>query len=163
MASGNTLDYLVAEGSHPPASNAATPDVRNNIPVIDFDAATEETAYFKSIMPSHYAGGGVTVDIYWMATSATSGTVRWGLSAERGNEGNNDFDADNFGAESTADGTADLTNGKKTKTTITISHANLGSPSAGDPMRFKLRRVITGVTGNMAGDAEFVEAHVKET
>lgn len=163
MASGDTMVWLFAADAEPPSSALATLDTRNARTVLDFDDTTPESVEFEWGLPSNYAGGGVTVDVYTMATSATSGDFMLGLSAERGNEANNDADLAAFGTESTATGTANATSGKKTKTTLVISHANLGSPAAGDPMRFKLRRVADDVADTMVGDLEFIEMHVKET
>jgi hypothetical protein len=163
MASGNTLVIFTPAANEPPASNFATLDVRNGILVLDFDASTEESAIFRAALPSQYSGGGITIDLYWMATSATANDAKWGASFERGNEGNNDHDADAFGTESTATGTANATSGRKTKTTLTISHANMGSPSAGDPFRLKIARKAADAADTMTGDAELSEIHVKET
>jgi hypothetical protein len=63
--------------NQPPAVNYATPDTRNNHAVLDFDAGTDEYAFFVGALPASYAGGGLTVDIYWTATSATSGNCMW--------------------------------------------------------------------------------------
>lgn len=163
MASGNTLFQFTAGDNEPPASGYATFDTRNGIRVLDFDAASIEAAIFRGVLPSHYAGGGLTLDLYWMATTATSGDVKWGVAYEENDPGNNDLDADAFGTESTAIGTTNGTSGKVTKTTITITHANMGSPAAGDPFRLKVRRVASDAADTMTGDAELLAAHAKET
>jgi hypothetical protein len=163
MASGNTLCQFNASGNKPPASSYATPDTRNSVLVLDFDAASIEAAVFQGELPSNYAGGGATIDLYWMATSATSGDVKWGAAYEENDAGNNDLDADAFGTESTATGTANGTSGKVTKTTLTITHANLGSPAAGDPFRLKIRRIANDAADTMTGDAELLAVHIKES
>ena len=164
MASGNTLDWIYPQAAEPPASGYAQIDSRNSIPVIAYDAATNEYVVFASGLPSHYSGGGLTIDVYWMGATATSGNVKWGVSVERDNEGNHDLDADNFATEQTNTGTANATSGVVTKTTITVSSgANMDSAVAGDPIRIKLRRLASDVADTMTGDAHFRAVHVKET
>lgn len=162
MASGNTLIEFFPAGGEPPASNYATIDTRNSHIVLDFDSGTAESVCFTGVMPSHYAGGGITVDLTWMATSATSGDVVWGASYEENDPNNVDLDADSFGTETTGTGTANGTSGKTTKTSLNISHANCGSPAAGDAFRLKIRRVAADGSDTMTGDAELLAVHVKE-
>lgn len=163
MASGNTMAVLLPRANEPPSSNYATFDNRNSILVLEFDATTAESAIFRGVLPSTYAGGGVTIDLYWMGDTATAFAVVWEASWERGNENNQDFDADNFGTVSTATTTTNGTSGKTAKSTITITHANMGSPSAGDPFRLKIRRLASDAGDTMVGDAQLKEIHVKET
>ena len=163
MASGNTLFVTLPGDNEPPASGYATLDTRNAIQVLDFDADAIESGIFRGVLPSQYAGGGLTLDLFWMATSATSGDVVWGAAWEKDVANGNDLDADNFGTESTATGTANGTSGKLTKTTLTISSANMGTAAAGDPFRLKVRRVATDGGDTMTGDAEYFCAMAKET
>ena len=61
--------------NEPPSSNAATFDMRNQHPVLDFDGSTNESAVFSGVMPQHYAGTtGVTVYIHYAMTSDNTGT-----------------------------------------------------------------------------------------
>lgn len=163
MASGNTLCVLVPQSNEPPSSNNATFDLRNLNPVLDFDPSTIESAIFSGGLPSTYAGGGITVDLFWMATSATSGDCKWGVSYEEQDPNNNDLDSDNWGTESTVISTTNGTSGKITKSTLTISQANMGSPVAGDPFRLRVRRIANDAGDTMAGDAELRQAQIKET
>lgn len=163
MASGDTLAILLPQGNEPPSANYPQLDERNGILVLDYDAATEEATIWRGILPSNYGGGGITIDAYWMASSATADNAVLGASFEKGTDNDHDHDTDNFGVESTAAGAANAISGKKTKTTLTISHANMGSPAAGTPYRIKIARKSGDVSDTMTGDLEFVEAHVKET
>jgi hypothetical protein len=165
MASGNTLCTFVGRDNEPPTSNYATLDIRNNIMVLDFDASTEEASIFRDILPAHYSGGGLTVDIYWMATSATSGATVWGGSIERAQDGGTDQDADSFATEQLSSASnANGTSGIKSKATITFSSgANMDSLAAGEPFRLKIARKVADAGDTMTGDAELTEIHVKET
>ena len=99
-----------------------------------------------------------------MATSATSGDVVWGGSIERAQEGGTDQDADSFAAEQTATSTANGTSGIKTKTTLTFtSGAVMDSLAAGEPFRLKIARKAADAADTMTGDAEWCEAHIKES
>jgi hypothetical protein len=164
MASGATLGIFLPQAGEAPASSFATLDTRNGIWVLDFDAAAAESAVFRGVLPASYGGGGLTIDLYWMATSATSGDVRWGAQIERDNENNHDLDADAFATQQLATGTANGTSGKLTKTTITVSAgANMDSLAAGEPFRLKVQRVAADGADTMTGDAELHTVHVKET
>lgn len=164
MASGNTLFSLTPQASQPPASGYCQQDTRNSISVLAYDASTAEYAVFVTVIPAFYSGGGLTFDIYWMAATATSGGVVWGVSIERDNDANHDLDSDAFATEQTASGTANGTSGKLTKTTVTVSSgANMDSAAAGDPIRIKVRRLPSDVLDTMAGDAQIEAIHCKET
>lgn len=163
MASGNTLFSFGPQDNEPPSSSYAQLDSRNSILVLAYDAASIESGVFRGVVPSHYAGGGLTLDVYWMAASATSGDAKIGAAWEENDPNNNDLDSDAFGTESTQTTTTNATSGKVVKSTITISHANMGSPAAGDPFRLKLRRIANDAGDTMTGDLHFLIAHGKET
>ena len=163
MASGNTLCVFLPQDNEPPASAYAQLDTRNSMLLLAFDASTQEGAVFRGVMPSHYAGGGLTLDLFWMAASATSGDVKWDAAYEENDTNNNDLDSDAFGTASTATTTTNGTSGKVTKSTITISHANCGSPAAGDPFRLRVRRIAADGGDTMTGDAQLLSIHAKET
>lgn len=166
MASGDTLCRWTALDGFPAAStNIATQDIRNNHPVLDFDASTEETIAFEDALPANYAGGGLTVEIYWMATSATSGDTLWGGAVERMASGGTDMDADSYATEQTAAvSTANGTSGILAKATITHSSgANMDSTAAGEPFRYKVARKAADGTDTMTGDAELSRVIIKET
>lgn len=163
MASGNTLCRFTAASNQPPASAFATPDVRNSILVLDFDAATDESAVFVDVLPRSYAGGGLTVMINAMHTSATTGTSRWQAQIERSNT---DLDADSFAAAESAANTVSGTSGIITTATITFTDgAQMDSLAVGETFRLKITRDADGTSGtdDAAGDAELVSVEIKET
>lgn len=167
MASGNTLAIFGPNDNEPTTANFATLDLRNLHPALDFDASTDEEAVFTSVLPTHYAAGGLTVELWWGASSATSGSTRWQADIERMNDGGSDLDADSFtGSFQSVGGTANGTSGILTKSSITFtSGAQMDSLAAGEPFRLKIRRDADGTSGtdDMTGDAELYAVHVKET
>lgn len=163
MASGQTLAVFTALNNNPPAASYATPDVRNSIPVLDFDASSDESAVFLGILPRDYSGGGLTVTLHVMHSTATSGTSRWQVQIERMNT---DEDADSFATAGSAACTPNGTSGIISTAVVTFTAgAAMDSLVAGEPFRLKVTRDADGTSGtdDAAGDAELVAIEVKET
>lgn len=143
--------------SQPPASNYATLDTRNSIAVLDYDAGTEEAAFWVGIMPEGASlGSGLKVRIHWLATSATSGGVTWGAAFEAMTT---DLDSDSFDTETTGTGTANGTSGIETVTEITCT--TIDSVAAGGMYRLKIARKTADGGDTMTGDAELVALEVR--
>lgn len=133
MSSGNTLCTFLPNNNEPPASNPATPDLRNQHPILNFDTTTQEAAIFTGVMPRNYAGGGVTVSVHWCAASATSGTIGWDVSFERIGAAQQDIDSDGFAsAQTITAATVDATSGNVSITNVAIglTWTLSGSPAA---------------------------------
>jgi hypothetical protein len=161
MAANETLAIWEAVGGIPPAAAAATLDTRNGHVVLDFDADANETAHFCSVLPKHYAGGNLAAKLHWMATSATSGNVRWRAAFERLEAAGPDLDSDGFQTAVEANGTANATSGKVTVTTLTVTA--LDGAVGGDAFRIAVTRVATdGTNDTMTGDAELVRLELVE-
>lgn len=166
MASGDTLLIFGATDNQPPASAYATLDTRNGHPVLDFDGATDEEAVFGAVLPRHYAGGGLTVRVFAMATSATSGTMRWQAAIERHQASTDDLDADSFAAFQSAGVSAPGTSGHVVTADIAFtSGAQMDSLAAGESFRLKIRRDADGTSGtdDIATDCELLRVEVRET
>ena len=163
MASGNTLCTFFAASNEPPTSNYATFDTRNGHLVLDFDTTTQEAAIFTGIMPRNYAGGGVTVYIHAMLSSATTGTLGWDVSFERMSDATTDLDADSFAtAQTVTAATVPGTSGIVLVLNVAITDgANMGSVAAGESFRLRIRRDVSNDTAS--GDAELICVEVKET
>lgn len=156
---GGTKTYSVfnALNNQPLASNYATLDTRNNIPVLDFDDTTEESAVFLGIIPEAASlGSGLIVKIHWTATSATSGDCRWGAQIQRNTT---DLDSDSFDTATEGTSTTNGTSGIITVTSLTLT--NIDSVAAGDSFRLKIYRDVTDAADTMAGDAELVAVEVR--
>lgn len=166
MASGNSLLQFVPTDNEPPAGAFATLDTRNNHLCLDFDGSTDEEAVFSGVLPSHYAGGGLTVHTYWAFSSATSGSVRVQAAIERIQESTLDIDADSFASFNSAGGTAPGTSGQVIKVAVTFaSGAEMDSLAAGEAFRLKIRRDADGTSGtdDITTDAELIRVEIKET
>jgi hypothetical protein len=158
-----TIVFLPA-ANNPPSSSYATLDTRNAHPVLDFDAGSDESAIFAGVLPTTYAGGGLTVDIYWAASSATSGAVKWNAEIERIDASSLDIDADSFASAQTATTTAAGTSGQVVKTSITFTDgAQMDSLAAGEAFRLRITRDANDAADTMTGDAEVLRVVVRET
>jgi hypothetical protein len=166
MASGNTLVIFHPYNNEPPAANYATLDLRNYHPVLDFDPTTNESAIFSAVMPQSYsAATGVTVHLFWMATSDTTDThhVYWDAAFERDAPNDLDLDSDSFAAVQSNDIThVNATSGKITETTIALTAgAQMDSVVAGDLFRLQITR--DAANDDATGDAELLAVEIRET
>jgi hypothetical protein len=92
-----------------------------------------------------------------MATSATSGNVRWRVALERGNT---DLDSDSFDTAAEANGNANGTSGIPTTTSISLT--TLDSVAVGESYRLRISRVGSDATNDtMTGDAELIAVEVR--
>ncbi len=163
-AGPDTLCVLLPHAYFPPATAYATRDTRNNTPVLDFDATTDESAMWLDILPVRYAGGGITVEIVFAATSATSGDVVWCAQIERIGSERQDLDADGFASAKTVTVTTSGTSGYTKKASLSFANgAEMDSVAAGEAFRVKIYRDADNTADTATGDAELVAVHMKET
>jgi hypothetical protein len=162
MASGNTLVVFTPYDNEPPSASYATLDVRNGQPCLDFDADADETAIFSSVMPSHYAGGGITVVLHCAFSTSTTNTqvANVECSVERGTT---DKDADSF--DTMTDGSVGVNATSGVETVATIALANNDSIVAGDHFRLRVVRDANGTNGtdDATGDMELYSIELRET
>ena len=163
MASGDTLVSLYPVGVEPPTTNAATLDLRNQHPVLDFDDTTNESAVWSFVVPGHYAGGGITVEIGYSMSSALSGDIDWDAAIERIGDQQQDTDADGFAAANSVDNTTvPATSGLVDVVSIAFTDGvDMDGLAAGELGRLKLTRDAANDTA--AGDAELHYIHIRET
>lgn len=159
-AKSKTISVFTPNQNQPPSANFATLDTRNNILVLEFDATTEESAYFTGVIDEgRLLTNGITVRIYWMADTATSGNVRWGAQFEKTGT---DLDSDSFDTNAQVTSAVDGTSGIESVASINIS--TIDSLSAGDRYRLKVYRVAADATNDtMSGDAQLVSLEVRAT
>lgn len=163
MASGDSLLLWQPTAGEQPTSNPATFDTRNNHPVLDFDAATNESIVFSGVMPQHYAAGGVTVYLHYAMSTATSGDVDWDVAFERVGDQQQDIDADSFATVQSVDNTTvPATSGFVDVVSVAFTTgAQMDSVAAGEKFRLKVTR--DAVSDTAAGDAELVGVELRET
>jgi hypothetical protein len=157
--SSGTKTYAVftPDNNQPTATAFATLDTRNSIAVLDYDDAATESAVFVGILPEAAAlGSGLIVSLRWMATTATSGDVRWSVAWEKSNT---DLDSDSFDTATAATATANGTSGIVTVTNITCT--TIDSLAAGDLYRLRVQRVGGDGADTMTGDAELVAVEIR--
>lgn len=155
-----TFAVFTPHHNDPPSTNYATLDTRNSILVLEFDSATQESAYFTGIVDENrLLTNGITVRIYWMADTATSGNVRWGVQFEKTGT---DLDSDSFDTNAQTTSAANGTSGIETVASVAIT--TIDSLAAGDRYRLKVYRVADDATNDtMSGDAQLVAVEVRAT
>jgi hypothetical protein len=159
LPAGGSKTYatFTATDNQPPATAFATLDTRNSIAVLDFDDAATESAVFVGILPEAAdVSSGLIVSLRWMATTATSGDVRWSVAWEKSNT---DLDSDSFDTATAATATTNGTSGIVTVTNITCT--NIDSLAAGDLFRLRVQRIGGDAADTMTGDAELVAVEVR--
>lgn len=159
-AKSKTISIFTPHHNNPPASNFATLDTRNSILVLEFDATTEESAYFTGVIDEgRLLANGITVRIWWMADTATTGNVRWGVQFEKTGT---DLDSDSFDTNAQATSAANGTSGIESVASIAIT--TIDSLSAGDRYRLRVYRVAADATNDtMTGDAQLIAVEVRAT
>ena len=153
-----TLARFTPRENQPPATAFATLDTRNSIAVLDFDAATDESAIFSGVIPDYATlASGIIIRIVWMATTATSGNVRWGAQLMRCNT---DLDADSFDTATLGTSAANGTSGIVTVAEITATA--IDGLTVGDTFRVKIYRdADDAVNDTMTGDAELIAVEIR--
>lgn len=164
MASGDTLMVCVPQCNQPPAANYATFDTRNDHLILDFDPDADESAIFPGVMPASYAGGGLTVTLVWLASSATSGEARWDVAFERHQDDTTDLDSDSFAGVQSVTATAPSASGEPKYSGISFTDgAQIDSIAVSESFRMKVTRDADHADDDMAGDAELLRIIIKET
>jgi hypothetical protein len=157
--SGGTKTYAVftAEHNQPPSTSFATLDTRNSIAVLDFDDASTESAVFVGIMPEGASlGSGLIVNLDFMATTATSGNVRWSVAFERCTT---DLDSDSFDTATAATVAVASTSGVVAVGSITCTA--IDGITAGDLFRLRVQRLGADAADSASGDIELVAVELR--
>jgi len=161
MAADDTLFAWHPDENEPGVlSNPATPGAQNGHPTLDFDDTTNEDAVFSAVMPEHYGGGGIDVEITGVHP-ATTGDVDADGAFERVGE-TQDIDSDSFAtAQSSDNNSVSGTAGVPFKITISFSSAQIDGILAGEKFRFKVTR--DAGTDTASGDWRVLAVHGIET
>ena len=153
-----TYAVFTVRDNQPPATAFATLDTRNSIAVLDFDAATDESAIFLGIMPEAASlASGLKIRLIWTASTATSGACVWDASLERMTT---DIDTDSFDTIASVTTTTNATSGVPNYSEITLT--TIDSITAGDGFRLKITRDANNASDTMTGDAELIAVEVQQ-
>ena len=156
----------------PVACGATLDFVRSDTPVLDFDASVNEVALFACVMPRHYGGGGLTVNVGITSTTAT-GDMAIALFLKSYTD-----DTDNLSLVGTDDSGLKMFAAPNFNTThdaasaigeigeeaITFTNgADMDSILAGEYFHLLIMRDAQATSDNMAADAELVFIEIRET
>lgn len=169
MATGDIVGVIYSVV--PPATTYATPDARaggstpaESFPVWDFDDSTAEHLDLYGVLANNYSGGGLTVRIYWSATSATSNACVWNAAFRRINDDAEDVDTSHSYDYNAVTATTASASGEVDYAEITFtSGADMDSLAAGEQFVLRIRRDATNGSDNMTGDAELHAVVIRET
>jgi hypothetical protein len=168
VASGDTLCVLT-----PAHVEAAKSDcglgTRNSMVVLLFDDTTDENAYFRGLMPRHYAGGGVTVNVHCSSKDVTVTPHNFVVQAAFMSitHDADDLDSDSFAALNGSGAVAEASaSGETVEAAITFTDgADMDSVAAGEQFWLQLRRDAddTSATDALTDDLEVWLIEIKET
>jgi hypothetical protein len=131
-------------------------------PGLFFDAGTIETCFFFFRAVRYPNAGNLSVDIEWVADTATSGNVVWGASiaAVTPETDSGSTDSKAFATENTVtDGHLGTNARRIMRCTVTVS--NLDSLATDDWVVLRIRRVASDGGDTMSGDAGIVKTTVR--
>jgi hypothetical protein len=129
---------------------------KENYLVVQFLQSAQSFCEWKGFLPSTYDGSALVATFYWIAASALTDSVVWGLQARAYADGNAIDKA--FGA---AQEVTDANNGTSD---VNISAATAGitpagAPAAGQHIQFRAYRLGSGAD-NLAATARLLEIRV---
>ena len=137
---------------------AATNDV--NYWVLDFDASTDESAWWTFVLPDDYNGGTITATLYWTAASGTATHASyWGIA---GYSFGND-DAIDVAMGTAATGNDALIAAGDVHTMAFGALTLGGTPAAGEMCTIRLTRDANNGSDNLAADARMMQLKLEYT
>lgn len=144
-----------------PASNYPQLTLSNRRPVLGFDAATDETAYWTGIAPQGLTGT-ITVVITYAMASATSGNIYWQAALEAISDGDaTDTDsATSFDTANSGNGAVPGTAGYIDQISITMTNAD--SIAAADYFRLSVNRDADNASDTATGDAYLLAVELRD-
>ena len=157
----------------PITAHAAIDTVRSDTPVLDFDASSNEVALFTRLMPRHYGGGGLTINVGVSSTTAT-GDMSWAIFLKSYTDDTDNlsnvgtdpsglkvFAAPNF---NTAFDAATVAGEIAEEVTTFTNGADMDSILAGEYFHLLIMRdAQDGTNDDMAADAELVFIEIRES
>lgn len=145
-----------------PSSNFPQITQINQRPALAFDAATDETAYWTDVAPQGLTGT-ITVLLYYVMASATSGNIIWQAALEAVTDGDTvdldsttSFDTQNSSATTAVPGTAGYID------VVSITMTNADSLAAGDLYRLAINRDANNGSDTASGDAYLLGVELRD-
>ncbi len=154
------LGSFTANDATFPSGSPAAATSRNQHPILAFDDTTAESVIFHDVMSNDYSNGNITINTDWMAATATSGDVTWGVKIERIAPGGTSIDSDSFQTQQIAAGTANASSGVITRTSIVLTQVQADGIMAGDAYRLSLQCVAP--SGTLIGDAQVLRVSLEQ-
>lgn len=144
-----------------PVTNYAARTLVNRRPVLAFDAATDETAYWTFVAPQGLTGT-ITVVISYIMASATSGSVYFQAALEAVTDGDaTDLDAGtSFDTANSGNGTVPGTAGYLDQISITMTNAD--SMAAADYVRLSVNRDADNASDTATGDCYVLAVELRD-
>ena len=144
-----------------PATNFPQLTLSNRRPVLAFDAATDETAYWTFVAPQGFTGT-VTLVIFYAMATATSGNIYWQGQLEAITPGDStDTDATtSFDTANSGNGAVPGTAGYMQAISVTMTNAD--SVAAGDLVRLSVNRDANNASDTAAGDAYLFAVELRD-
>lgn len=157
------LVFLPGAAEFPSSAYASYKKDAQDRPVLAYDAASDENAYWSAIAPQGFTGTVTVVISYYMA-SATSGAVRFQAALEAVTAADaTDLDAGaSFDTDNSNGGTVPGTAGYLGQISVTMTNA--ASIAAGDYFRLRVRRDADGTSGtdDATGDAHVLCVELRD-
>lgn len=163
MAQSDTLVVLPALAAELPSSGYATFDSRADTPILVFAKSGTPTAEFGFLLPQTNGAAQtppLKLVIAWMATSATSGNVKWQASFKSFSEDADDLDTKSYAAAKSVTTTTADAAGEIKYSEITFSNAEADNLARGEYGRLRLQRDQANDT--MTGSAEVLALEIRE-
>lgn len=168
MASGNPVveivrDLYPATAFAPVSARAGGSTPAESLTHWAFDAGTDENVDFLCRLSEDYDGGGLTFTLPWMAASATTGNVRWGIAVRRLDTAE-DIDTSHSYDFNETTAAAPGTSGYTAYPTITFTNgADMDNWAVGELAIVRVRRNADDAADTMTGDAQLLDLTGKET
>lgn len=156
-----TRVILTPESAHFPTANFPALTVVNARPVLAFDAATQETAYWTFIAPQGLSGA-LSVVVHLFGNAAGTDPTYWEAALEAITPGDsmNLDSATSFDTVNTGNVAMPTTQGHQTSVSITLTNAD--SIAAGDYVRLSLARDADNGSDTFAADAYVTAVEIRE-
>lgn len=124
-----------------------------------FDDTNPESIILEGAMPLNYKDADLDVCLHWVATTATTGDVRWGAAFEHNNT---DIDSNSFAAQQVVDDPTDGTSGVPALSIISFTNAQADGIIGASSFRLKIGRVAGATEDTMVGDAQLLRVALAE-